>query len=590
MDCRIDVVVPGPWWTPLTYAAERPLPIGARVRVPLGRGTRVGFVLGPAEGKTPPKNLRTVAELLDEGNVLGGDLWDLARWMGRAFLCGTGQALQTICPGELLRGEPAPSADGPESSGAVLRESSCFDPRDEVRTELYMRRLEQGGRTLLLFPERRMARAFFDRLPPGIRAEAVLWPSTGGKRLWRAWREVREGLFRIVVGGPGGVFAPLAPEMIIVDDESNPGYIAQRPPRASARSLAGHRAARLGAELFLGGRMPSSKTFLRTSPQCCVLPERRCLVFADMRRSLAVEARGVEGTLPLTVSLLERTRTVLGEGRNALWILDRRGEAAEVYCSDCGNPVTCPRCGGIMRAEGNGGMRCVRCGAGEPLERLCSVCRGALWMGRRPGLEALAEIAGRLIRGYPVLPSEAAGHGKGSGASLILGTRGALALCDTLDVGLTAWLDLEAELRRPEYGARFQVFSMLWESCWRGRPARAARERLVLVQSRRSGAVWRDVLARGWGGFWRDELDNRRELGLPPFGVLVQIEPSPGGDRGELLRTLEDAGFFVMDPGEPDLPLWVSAATTEALWQVLAPRFGIGHSREGFPTVTVWAE
>ena len=99
-------------------------------------------------------------------------------------------------------------------------------------------------------------------------------------------------------------------------------------------------------------------------------------------------------------------RTVLGEGRNALWILDRRGEAAEVYCSDCGNPVTCPWCGGIMRAEGNGGLRCVRCGVGEPLERLCSVCRGALWMGRRPGLEALAEIAGRLIRSYPVLPSD----------------------------------------------------------------------------------------------------------------------------------------------------------------------------------------
>ena len=89
--------------------------------------------------------------------------------------------------------------------------------------------------------------------------------------------------------------------------------------------------------------MPSSKTFLRTSPQCCVLPERRCLVFADMRRSLSTEARGVEGTLPLTVSLLERTRTVLGEGRHALWILDRRGEAAEVYSTDSGNPVTCPR-------------------------------------------------------------------------------------------------------------------------------------------------------------------------------------------------------------------------------------------------------
>ena len=72
--------------------------------------------------------------------------------------------------------------------------------------------------------------------------------------------------------------------------------------------------------------------------------------------------------------------------------------------------------------------------------------------------------------------------------------------------------------------------------------------------------------------------------------MLVQIEPSLGGDRGDLLHTLEGAGFFVMDPGEPDLPLWVSASPTEALGQVLAPSFCIGHSREGFPAVTVWAE
>ena len=111
--------------------------------------------------------------------------------------------------------------------------------------------------------------------------------------------------------------------------------------------------------------------------------------------------------------------------------------------------------------------------------------------------------------------------------------RGALALCDALDVGLVAWLDLDFELRRAEYGARFHVFSMLWESCWRGRSASDTEGRLVLVQSRRSGGAWRDSLARGWGAFWRDELNNRRALDLPPFGLLVQIEPSRGEDRGE---------------------------------------------------------
>lgn len=550
----------------------------------------MGFVLGPAGDGALPKKLRSVSELLDEENVLGDDLWDLVRWMGRAFLCGVGQALQTVCPADLLKGEPVPAWRRPAAPETVLRESSCFEPWDEARADLYLRRLEGGRRTLVLFPERRAARTFFERLPPGIRAESVLWPSTGGKRLWRTWKAVREGGFRVVVGGPGGVFAPLVPEVIVVDDESNPGYIAQRPPRVSARSLAGRRAGRLGAELLLGGRMPSSKTFLRASPECGVLPDRRSLVFVDMRRSLKAEVRGVEGALPLTVSLLERTRAALGQGRHVLWVLDRRGEAAEVFCSDCGNPVSCPRCGGVMRSEG-GGLRCVRCGARAPLERVCAACRGALWVGRRPGLEALAEVAGRLFRGCPILLHGDSEPGRGKNSpSLILGTRGALAVCDTLDVGLAAWLDLDAELRRAEYGARFHVFSMLWESCWRGRTASDARGRLVLVQSRRAGSAWRDTLARGWGCFWRDELNSRRELELPPFGILVQIEPARDEDRGALLRSLENAGFFVMDPGESGLPLWVNAVSAEALGRALAPRFGIEHSRSGFPVVTVWAE
>lgn len=591
MACCVDVVLPAPWWNPLTYLAEGPLPVGARVRVPLGRGTRVGFVLGPAENDAQVKKLRPVTALLDEGNVLGEDLWDLARWMGRAFLCGTGQALQAICPADLLRGEPAPPVESPASSGD-LRESSCFEPWDEARWDLYLRRLEDGRRTLVLFPERRLAKAFFGRLPSALRAESLLWPSAGGKRLWTAWKEVREGRFRVVVGGPGGVFAPLAPESIVVDDESNPAYVAQRAPRVSARSLAGRRAGHLGAELLLGGRMPSSKTFLRASPRCVVLPDRRTLVFTDVRRSVKAEVRGVEGMLPLTVSLLDRTRTVLAQGRHVLWILDRRGEAAEVYCPECGNPVSCSRCGGIMRAEGkDGSLRCVRCGARKSLAPHCPVCRGALWTGRRPGLEALAGIAGRLIRGYPILLDEGEERRREKDApALILGTRGALALCDALDVGLAAWLDLDAELRRAEYSARFHVFSMLWESCWRGLSASGTRERLVLVQSRRSGNVWRDVLARGWGCFWSGELDARRSLDLPPFGLLVQIDLPEGEDRGTFIRSLEDAGLFVMDPGDPGQPLWVSAASADVLGRILAPRFGIEHSRSGFPVVTVWAE
>ena len=591
----IEVVVPGPWWNALTYEAPFVPEPGSRVRVPVGRGERIGFVAGPARER-PKAALRSVHEVLDERGPLGAELWELMCWVGRTFLCGTGMVLKTACPAKFLEGAPLDSPFGGERKGGAERsafcEEHCFIPWDEERAAFYRAALERPCRTLVLFSEAATARRFFASLPAHLKAEAVLWPSSGGKKLWDAWREVRSGNARIVVAPPGGVYAPMAPGQVVVDDEASPAYVPQRAPRVSARSVAGRRAFLLGARLILGGRMPSSKTFLRAHPACEVLPDRDRMVFVDVRRSLKGRERGVEGDLSLTVSLLDRTRRELGRGRHVLWMLDRRGEAAEVFCVECGHSPRCPRCGGVMRSESSGqALRCIRCGRREALPERCPDCGGGLWSGRRPGLEALASMAGRLMPECPVLLHEEGRIRAPEVPSLLLGTRGALALCDRLDVGLAAWLDLDAELRRPEYGARFQAFSMVWESYWRGR--RAGDDpagRTVLIQGRRFGAEWRAILSGGWERFWRGELALRSELALPPVGLMIQIDLPEGEDRAEALRTLEDAGLFVMDPGEPGAPLWVNASSPEPVARALAPRFAIGRSRLHFPSVTVWAE
>ena len=597
MSYLIDVIVPGPWWHPLTYESDRPLVPGCRVRVPLGRGRRVGFVLGPAE-EQPDLTLRPVEAVLDEGGALDPDLWDLALWMGRAFLCGPGTALQTICPPQVLKGEPLPPSAFPieNASEKTFHETGCFTPWDGERRSVYIRKIEEavkeGGRALILFPEVRAARRFLDSLPAGLWIGALLWPSVGGKKLWDAWQAVRSGQVNVVVAPPGGVFAPLRPTRVIVEDESSPAYVSQVPPRVPLRSLAGRRALALGAELTLGGRMPSARTYLRTRPYCDVLPDKKRIVFADMRCSFKGEEPGVEGELPLTHSLVVRTLEELRAGRHVLWVLDRRGEAAEVFCGECGRAMRCPRCGGVMRSEERGRrLRCILCGAREDLPSRCPDCQGELWTGRRPGLEALADMAGRLICDCPILLHDAKGRKKPPAPkrpTLILGTRGALSLCDALNVGLVGWLDLDAELRRPEYGARFQAFSMVWESIWRGRDAVGEGERVVVIQSRREGGEWRGLLAQGWKRFWEGELKLRSELDLPPCGLMVQFDLHPSEDREALIRELLEGGFFVMDPGEAALPLWVSAPSVEPVARLLAPRFRI--LRKNPPRATVWSE
>jgi len=502
-----------------------------------------------------------------------------------------------MCPAQILRGEsftstPSRAEDIDDSS---FQEISLYNPLDEERFTRYREVLSEGEkRVLLLFPESKMASIFFAEMSKSLKSDALLWPSSGGKKLWDAWKKTASGKVRVVVGASGAAFAPLCFDEAIVDDESNLAYIYQRPPRISARSLVGRRALTLKARLILGGRMPSARTYMRSRPEYCALPPRSNLVFVHIGRSLKSEIRGVEGELYVTPSLLERTESVLEQGRHAFWIMDRKGQAGEVYCSDCGSSLNCHHCGGVTRSEGIGGvaaLRCVRCGAQSSLPLRCPVCHGSLLLGKRPGLEALLPLAVRFMKGRQVLlddPSSWAGRKYSERPSLILGTRRLLSLCDSLDVGLVAWLDLDAEARKADYNARFQAFSMVWESCWRGLSQN--RERIVLMQVRGSGNSWRSALRLGWGHFWRGELREREKLGLPPYALLIQVDLSKNENRKALIDSLERESIMAMDSGEEDAPLWIAAKSTEKLKSALAPRFEIARSRAGFPVVTVWSE
>jgi primosomal protein N' (replication factor Y) len=109
------------------------------------------------------------------------------------------------------------------------------------------------------------------------------------------------------------------------------------------------------------------------------------------------------------------------------------------------------------------------------------------------------------------------------------------------------------------------------------------------VQTRRPGIAWQSSFRLGWERFWKDELRERKSLNLPPYSLLVQVN-SPKNEKNSLKLSLEKAGFFAMDAGDENAPLWITAKSTERLGAILAPYFEIKHSRKGFPAVTVWTE
>ena len=582
----VDVAVPEIGINALTYESDVEISEGSRVIVDV-KGTKyTGFVLGAAKKKLPRNvHAKPVEGIIDAGMYVDADIWNLALWSAKVSMCGNSTALKAAFPAPVYTGEKLMPPPIYGRTAGKFHERNCFNPFDEERVNFFLAELDTDIRTLLLFPRRDEAKSFFMNLRDKLKSEAVLWNSESPE-FFSTWKMIHSGHVRIVIAPPGGIFAPLMPGKIIVEDEASPAYVIPYTLNISARSLAGQRAVFLGAELILAGHIPSLKTYIRTHPREIIKPDRRNIILADIHQSRKEELPGIEGNIPLTYTLTSRTHKELAQGHNVIWILNRTGESSEVFCENCGENVRCPKCGGVMQARNDGNiLKCRRCGMLRELPPLCEHCGYHLLMGRRPGIEALAKIAGKYFADVHVY-TEGAKISDMNG--LMLSTSKALGVLGEIQPSLVAWLDLDSELRLMNHDNRFNVYSMLCESYWRGRTH--ASERKVLIQSRRKGMILAGFLAGGWTRFIPDELRARREFLLPPYGYIVEAECSSASLRDDIINSLMDAGIFVMDPGDEKQPLYVSCESLEAVRKILEPKVFLRNTKSQYIKITVRSE
>ncbi|MCK9557917.1 MAG: primosomal protein N' [Candidatus Cloacimonetes bacterium] len=82
-----------------SYSSQDPIPLGARVLVPLKAKLMLGICL---ESHTAGKlNYKSVAEVLDDTAILPLELIKLARWMSEYYHCSMGKALFAMLPAKL---------------------------------------------------------------------------------------------------------------------------------------------------------------------------------------------------------------------------------------------------------------------------------------------------------------------------------------------------------------------------------------------------------------------------------------------------------------------------------------------------------
>ncbi|MHB8122301.1 MAG: replication restart helicase PriA [Desulfuromonadaceae bacterium] len=423
-------------------------------------------------------------------------------------------------------------------NGQVFTPFLLYGVTGSGKTEVYLQAisqaLERGKNALVLVPEialtPQLTGRFQARFGGGI---AILHSGLSDGERYDEWRRIRRGLAQIVIGARSAIFAPLDKiGIIIVDEEHEASFKQSDGLRYNARDLALVRGRMEGAAVVLGSATPSVTTLYAAEQgrlTLLELPER--VEGRPMPQVQLVAMKGSKETI--STALSTSLADTYGEGRQSIVFLNRRGFATFLVCADCAKPLTCPNCSVTLTYHRQRGQSlCHYCDYAVPAPGTCPSCGGTTLSELGAGTEKLEHDLKELLPPARILRMDSdTTSGKGSherllarmndgSADILVGTQMIAKGHDFPEVTLVGVVNAEASLGMPDFRAAERTFQLLSQVI--GRAGRGETPGRVVVQALDTEHyAIRAAAEHDAAGFYREELEFRREAGYPPFAFLA---------------------------------------------------------------------
>ena len=451
-------------------------------------------------------------------------------------------------------------------AGAALLHGVTASGKTQVYLRLIEETLAMGRTAMLLVPE--------IALTPQIMAKfsayfgdcaAMLHSGLQLTERYDQWKRIRRGEVKVVLGTRSAVFAPLSDlGLIIMDEEQEPTYASENPPRYHARDVAQFRCAQHGALLLLGSATPTVETtyyakegryqafFLHRRYNEKALPQ---VLIADLREELRA---GNETSI--SRMLRHELEENLSRGEQSILFLNRRGNSRMLLCGECGEVPECPRCSVPMTYHSaNGRLMCHYCGYSEPAYDHCPHC-GGIMKHIGAGTQKAEEELHALFPGVKILRMDTdtvgASHGhekllrqfEEEKIPILLGTQMVAKGLDFENVTLVGVLCADSSLYIDNYRAPERTFSLLSQVV--GRAGRGGKQGRAVIQTYTpENDVIRAAAEQDYLSFYESEIHLRWLRRYPPFADLFSFTVT-GTDEGRVMRAaraLRDALCFAIE-------------------------------------------
>ncbi len=381
-----------------------------------------------------------------------------------------------------------------------------------------------------------------------------------------AWRMAHQSKVKIIIGPRSAIFAPLENiGLIVVDEEHDSSYKQfDVTPRYNARDIALVRASHLNAVVVLGSATPSVESYanaLQGKYTLLELPQRvdnaqlptidivdmakeRKSVYEELKKEVKMSGKEFPKRLPYTSTsrLLQHQITLRLERKEGTILLqNRRGFSHVMECFDCGYVEKCDNCEVSLTFHATKKhLRCHYCGFVKKPPTICPKCESIELRMHAFGTQQVQQELQELFPKATILrmdrdtTSRKGAHDKilrqfeSGEADILLGTQMVAKGLDFPRVTLVGVISADTQMLLPDFRASEGTFQLLTQVSGRAGRSNLAGE--VVIQTLQPDHYsLKYVGSHDFHGFYKEELEYRRELDYPPFSRIVLLEFS--GER-----------------------------------------------------------
>ncbi|HEU6455401.1 MAG TPA: primosomal protein N' [Roseateles sp.] len=571
--------------------------VGRRVRVPFGRGEKVGLIVAVlGESDQPADKLKFAAEILRDMPALPADWITLCEFCARYYQHPLGEVMSLALPPMLRRGKlprrlkdkadkeaaaiqrPTLHAEQQAAYAAIDAAAGAFQPfllhgiTGSGKTEVYLHAIEsvlaRGQQALMLVPEIALTPQLEGRVAARFPHARIVSAHSGLADAARArgFLDALEARADIVLGTRLSVFTPLPRlGLIVVDEEHDASFKQQEGLRYSARDMAVLRAKQLNVPIVLGSATPSLETWYHAqSGRYALLQLTNRAVAEAPPRVRCIDTRREKLQDGLSAAMFAAIEHRLGRGEQSLIFLNRRGYAPVLACPSCGWVSTCKRCAANMVVHlADRRLRCHHCGCESHIPAACPDCGNQDIHPFGRGTQRLEETLAQRFPQARVLRVDRDSANSptkwralldavhANEVDILIGTQMLAKGHDFPKLTLVGAIGADAALFAADFRAPERLFAQLMQVG--GRSGRAELPGEVLIQTEYPDhPLYQALMDHDFERFAATQLEEREQAGFPPytFQALLRAE-APSIDQSlEFLARSRAAAQALLDDNE----------------------------------------